>query len=285
MRSPVGPSRPGRRRALLTCAVVVAGLAVGGLVAAVVDADLGGFGGRGAAAPSPTASAADPVPSPPESATAAPTPSAAPSPSPTAVGIDLAARSATDPASLWVVVNKQHPMNPLDYAPTGLVWVDGGMVRGEAAPDLRAMIAAAKGDGVRLSLRNGYRSYTDQLVVHAQVVHRSGTAYADRYSARAGYSEHQTGLALDLHSASQPACDLTACFTQTPEAVWVAAHSWEYGFVVRYTPDNTAVTGYEPEAWHLRYVGRDLAAWMHTNGVASLEQALGVTGGPEYPEG
>ena len=71
----------------------------------------------------------------------------------------------------------------------------------------------------------------------------------------------------------------------TVEAAWVAAHAWEHGFVVRYTPENTATTGYQPEAWHLRYVGPELAAWMHANGVGSLEEALGVSGGPDYAAG
>lgn len=273
----------------MTGAVVVAALALGVLVGHAVDADLrlfgvgasGGATGAGPTGPGPTPAAAPASPGP-STTTAVPP---APSPALTAVGIDLAARSTTDPASLWVVVNKQHPLDPVAYAPTGLVWVAGGMVRGEAVPDLTAMIAAATADGVRLSLRNAYRSYVDQRVIHADVVAHAGTAYADRYSARAGFSEHQTGLALDLHSASQPGCDLVPCFAGTVEAAWASAHAWEFGFVVRYTPDNTATTGYEPEAWHLRYVGRDLAAWLHATGVPSLEQAFGVSGGADYAAG
>lgn len=271
---------------MLTCTVVVAGVVAGAGVAWAVDADLQGIGGRPAAS-SPTTPAGLTAPTSPPAGdpTTGPAATQPPSPQPTAVGIDLARYSTTDPASLWVVVNKQHAVDPLDYAPTGLVWVDGGMVRGDVAPDLKAMIAAAKADGVRLSLRNGYRSYRDQVVVHGDVVDRAGAAYADGVSARPGYSEHQTGLALDLHSASQPTCDLKPCFAQTVEATWVVAHAWEHGFVVRYTPDNTAATGYEPEAWHLRYVGPELAAWLHASAVPSLEDAFGVTGGPAYPAG
>lgn len=269
----------------------MAALVLGALVGHAVDADLRLFGvgvtdgAAGGGGPTASGSAPGATTSAPPGPSPTTVPPPAPSPAPTAVGIDLAARSTTDPASLWVIVNKQHPLAPADYAPTGLVWVAGGMVRGEAVPDLTAMIAAAKADGVRLSLRNAYRSYADQRVIHADVVAHNGTAYADRYSARAGYSEHQTGLALDLHSASQPGCDLVACFAGTVEAAWASAHAWEFGFVVRYTPDNTATTGYEPEAWHLRYVGRDLAAWLHATGISSLEQAFGVSGGAEYAAG
>ena len=274
---------------MLTGAVVVAGVLAGAGVAWAVDADLQGIGARGQAASSATPSVGEPAPPNPAESTGAAalvaTQPPSPSPEPTAVGIDLARYSTTDPASLWVVVNKRHPVDPLDYAPAGLVWVDGGMVRGDVAPALRAMVAAAKVDGVRLSLRNGYRSYRDQVVVHREVVARAGAAYADGVSARPGYSEHQTGLAFDLHSTSQPSCDLAPCFSGTAEAAWVAAHGWEHGFVVRYTPDNTATTGYQPEAWHLRYVGPELAAWMHANGVGSLEEAFGVSGGPDYAAG
>ncbi|WP_291754428.1 M15 family metallopeptidase [Cellulomonas sp. 73-92] len=274
---------------MLTGAVVAAGVLAGAGVAWAVDADLQAIGGRGQAASSATPSVGDVgAPGPAADPSTAPAVLAAtepPSPEPTAVGIDLARYPTTDPASLWVVVNKQHAVDPLDYAPTGLLWVDGGMVRGDVAPDLRAMVAAAKADGVRLSLRNGYRSYRDQVVVHGDVVNRAGAAYADGVSARPGYSEHQTGLAFDLHSASQPSCDLAPCFSGTTEAVWVAAHAWEHGFVVRYTPENTATTGYQPEAWHLRYVGPELAAWMHANGVGSLEEAFGISGGPDYAAG
>ena len=277
--------------------VILAGLVLGAAVARAAGADLGwiGIGSRapgGASSAGPSSVASGGVPGPAStraaglaSADRSAVAAAPATPLPTAVGIDLAARSTSDPASLWVVVNKRHPLVPLEYAPTGLVWLAGGMVRGEVVPDLRSMIAAAQTDGVPLSLRNAYRSYRDQLVIHADVVKGAGAGYADRYSARPGYSEHQTGLALDLHSASQPACDLAPCFAQTVEAVWAAAHAWEFGFVVRYTPENATVTGYGPEAWHLRYVGRDLAGWMHVNRVTSLEEAFGVAGGAEYATG
>jgi D-alanyl-D-alanine carboxypeptidase len=280
----------------LTVAVGVAGLVVGAGLAGVVDADLTGIGARARGAATPSASPAGDAGAAPaalaatsavSTPTAAPvTPDPAPTgPAPNAVGIDLALHSTTDPASMWVVVNKLHPVTPSDYAPTDLVTVAGAPVRAVVAPDLRAMVAAAGAEGVRLSASTAYRSYGFQDYLHADLVRRMGAAYADRHSARPGYSEHQTGLALDLQSASQPSCNLRPCFAGTAEAVWVAAHAWEYGFVVRYTADNTASTGYEPEAWHLRYVGRDLAAWMHANGVASLENAFGVSGGPDYVAG
>ncbi len=212
-----------------------------------------------------------------------PTPTPTPTPEPTAVGIDLAAHSTTDPASLWVIVNKQHPIDPLEFEPDDLVTVAGAQVRAIVAEDLRALLDAARADGVPIGLRTGYRSYGNQAAIRADVASRNGTGYADRYSARAGHSEHQTGLAVDIHSPTRPGCDLKSCFPDTVEAAWVAQHAVEYGFVIRYTPENTAVTGFSPEGWHLRYVGRELAVWLTANGVTSLEEAFGVTGGPDYP--
>ncbi|HEY0117283.1 MAG TPA: D-alanyl-D-alanine carboxypeptidase family protein [Cellulomonas sp.] len=262
-------------------AIVVVGLVVGGVAAWLTRGQWDAAAVDAPPVPGATETTADAAPV--VATTPAPSSEPTATPTPTAVGIDLAQYSTTDPSSLWVVVNKQHPVDPLDYEPPDLVSVSGGLVRSVVAPDLAAMLAAAKADGVSIGVRTAYRSYNFQVSVHADVVHRSGTAYADKYSARPGYSEHQTGLALDIHSTADPSCDLKSCFTTTPEGQWVAAHGWEFGFVVRYTPENSAVTGYSPEAWHLRYVGRELAAWMHANGVASLEEVFGVSGGSDYP--
>jgi D-alanyl-D-alanine carboxypeptidase len=213
------------------------------------------------------------------------TPAPTPTPTPTPSGPDLAAYSTTDPDSLWVIVNKQHPIQPTDYVPADLVDVDGARIRAIAADDLGAMFAAAEADGVTLGIRTAFRSYDQQAAIRADVEARRGYAHAEAYSARPGYSEHQTGLSFDLHGTSTPSCDLQVCFGQTLEGVWVAAHAAEYGFIVRYTPENTAVTGFNPESWHLRYVGRELAAWMRDQGIGSLEELFGVSGGPDYPAG
>ena len=94
-----------------------------------------------------------------------------------------------------------------------------------------------------------------------------------------GYSEHQTGLAVDLITPEDPGCDFDACFARTPAGRWLARHAWRFGFVVRYQPATTAITGYSPEPWHLRYVGRPLAGEMRETGIATLEQLFDVPGG------
>lgn len=199
-------------------------------------------------------------------------------------GLDLTANSTTDPASPWVIVNKQHPLTPSDWAPDDLVAVDGVQVRAAVATDLEAMLAAAAADGVEILPRDGYRSFAGQAAARAAVEQRRGFEHAERYSARPGFSEHQTGLALDVDSGSTPSCDLQTCFAQTPEGRWVAERGHEFGFLVRYTPENTETTGYAPEGWHLRWVGRDLAGWMHAEGRTSLEDVFGVAGGATYLE-
>ena len=210
-----------------------------------------------------------------------PTPTPTPTPAPPA-GLDLATHSTSDPLSPWVVVNKQHPL-PAEHVPPDLVPVGDAMLRAAVAPDLAAMLDGAAAAGLRLEVRSGYRSYTDQAATRADIEARRGFAHAERYSARPGFSEHQTGLAVDIDSGSQPACNLQACFARTPEGMWLAEHAWEYGFVVRYTEENTAVTGYAPAGWHLRWVGRDLTAELRARGVTSLEELFGVPGGPDYP--
>ncbi len=83
-------------------------------------------------------------------------------------------------------------------------------------------------------------------------------------------------------SSTDGACDFEDCFAGTLEGRWVAENAQRHGFVVRYTAANEAVTGYAPEAWHLRFVGRPLAAAMAAAGVTTLEQVFGVDGGPAY---
>ena len=202
---------------------------------------------------------------------------------PAPAGLDLALHPTDDPASPWVVVNKSLPLVPADWAPAELATVAGYQVRPEVAQPLEQMLAAAAADGVPLALRSAYRSYDAQVRVHADLVARVGQERAEEVSARPGHSEHQTGLAVDVGSTTRPDCDFQDCFAETAEGRWVAARAGEFGFVVRYTAENRAVTGYAPEGWHLRWVGADLVAELGRRGVTTLEEAFGLPGGPAYP--
>jgi zinc D-Ala-D-Ala carboxypeptidase len=194
---------------------------------------------------------------------------------------DRAAHSTTDPASVWVIVNKTHPISP-DYRPE-ISLVRGYQVASPAAGELAQLLDDSDQQGLGFKIASAFRSYDYQYGVHADTVASRGEAEADRVSARAGYSEHQTGLAVDLVTPASPACDFEACFADTPGGRWIAQHAWRYGFIVRYQPDNEAVTGYTSEPWHLRYVGRSLAAELHDTGVTTLEEFFDVRGG-DYPD-
>lgn len=200
--------------------------------------------------------------------------------------------SLTDPASIWVIVNKQHSLIPKTYIPNDLVVpavplrVPGNesmQVRKVTGSALGAMVKAAKQDGQNLMLSSGYRSYTYQVGLYDGYVKTQGQATADTQSARPGYSEHQTGLAADLEPVSRK-CELEACFGTTPEGQWVAANAYKYGFIIRYTTGNEDITGYEAEPWHVRYIGTELATEMHTKGIATLEQFFNVSGGKVYKD-
>jgi D-alanyl-D-alanine carboxypeptidase len=197
-------------------------------------------------------------------------------------GFDKTRYSTTDPSSIWVIVNKQHPLNPKDYAPADLVAVGNGQyMRAEAASALKQMLADAANAGYTVIPASGYRSYETQVSVYNSEVTSYGQTVADSESARPGYSEHQTGWAIDLGSGG---CNITDCFGDTPGGKWVTANAYKYGFILRYTAANTSITGYRAEAWHFRYVGKDLSEEMHKEGVTTLEQFFGVSGGTTYKD-
>jgi D-alanyl-D-alanine carboxypeptidase len=180
-----------------------------------------------------------------------------------------------------VIVNKTHPISPSDFTPE-IALVRGYQVASVVAAPLERMLEAAEDAGLNVKIASAFRSFEYQESVHAQLVAQQGDAAADAVSARAGYSEHQTGLAVDIVTPSDTACAFEQCFAGSPAGRWLAGHAWEFGFIVRYTAANEATTGYAPEPWHLRFVGRDLAEELHRTGVESLEEFFAVSGG-DYP--
>jgi zinc D-Ala-D-Ala carboxypeptidase len=186
---------------------------------------------------------------------------------------DKSKYSTSDPASIWVVVNKQRPLDPLAYVPSDLTSIDGQQMRAEAATALQKLIDAAKDEGYELKPLSGYRSYSYQKTVYNREVANYGQATADTQSAKPGHSEHQTGLAMDVGGGG---CNIDDCFGNTNEGKWVAANAYKYGFVVRYIAGKESVTGYRAEPWHIRYVGIELATEMHNTGVATLEEFFGL---------
>ena len=145
----------------------------------------------------------------------------------------------------------------------------GNGLDNEALQAFYEMQNAASKDGIWLSIVSGYRSYwyQDQLY-WGYVATRGGQAEADRFSARAGHSEHQTGLAMDLNNASRS-------FVGTPEAKWIEEHCVDYGFIIRYPDGKEDVTGFMYEPWHIRYLGTDMARTIADSGL-TLEEYFGI---------
>ncbi|MHC5794712.1 M15 family metallopeptidase [Lacisediminihabitans sp. FW035] len=155
-------------------------------------------------------------------------------------------------------------------------------MRAEAAEALQSMFATAAAEGAgAMQIQNAYRSFVVQTNTHNSLVRSLGEAKADAQSARPGFSEHQTGLAVDI-AASPSRCDIQACFGQTPQGIWLAANAYRFGFVLRYPSDKQAVTGYVYEPWHYRYVGLALATELHGTGATTLEEFFGLSPAPAY---
>ncbi len=196
--------------------------------------------------------------------------------------------SLTDPTSIWVIINKHYPL-PTTYEPTVMVpnvrllaasSQEQSHISKVAEPAVEEMFAAAKAENITLVFGSGYRSAALQRQVYNSYVNTDGQAKADTYSARPGYSEHQTGLALDVSGASGT-CYLEICWETTPEGKWIAANAYKYGFVIRYQNGKTAITGYQYEPWHIRYVGKELAAEINKTG-QTLEEFFGLEAAPTY---
>jgi D-alanyl-D-alanine carboxypeptidase len=191
-------------------------------------------------------------------------------------------QSLTDPTSSWVLVNKQHPLNPATYAPSDLVSVGNGQqMRAEAATALQHMFTDAQAAGYTLVADSGYRSYATQVSTYNSIVTAYGQSYADTVSARPSYSEHQTGWAVDIGTGS---CHVQDCFGATPGGKWTQANAYKYGFLLRYPESLTSITGYSNEAWHFRYVGVALSTELYDTHMQTLEQFFGVSGGTTYKQ-
>nr|MCR5264632.1 D-alanyl-D-alanine carboxypeptidase family protein [Clostridiales bacterium] len=159
-----------------------------------------------------------------------------------------------------LIVNKTYSL-PSDYGP-------GGLTK-ECSDAFARLQKGAAAQGLNIYAISGYRSYDYQKGLYARYAARDGYAMADRYSARAGHSEHQTGLAIDCNSVQQS-------FADTAEGIWLAAHCYEYGFILRYPKGKESVTGYMYEPWHIRYLGEENAKMIADSGL-TLEEYFGIT--------
>lgn len=197
---------------------------------------------------------------------------------------DKTKHSLADPTSVWVVVNKKRAL-PSNYVPaqlvtpniplTGAAGSDNMRVSSVINSPLEQLVAGGKQAGYSLVLVSGYRSYATQTSVYNGYVNSDGQAIAETYSARPGHSEHQTGLAIDLGRADSK-CQLDECLGNLPEGQWLAAHAYEYGFIIRYPKGKEQITGYSYEPWHIRYVGAELSNELRAKGIETIEEFFGL---------
>ncbi len=172
--------------------------------------------------------------------------------------------------SITVLVNKFNSLSD-SYTPEDLVTVsvptvlenpEVNQLRQEASNALTKMFAKAEEEGHFLFARSGFRSYDTQIHLFDSYAERHGEEEANKYSAKPGYSEHQTGLVMDITSESVQ-FELTEHFGETPEGIWVKENAHKFGFIIRYPKNKEDITGYIYEPWHLRYLGKEVATLLY----------------------
>lgn len=170
-----------------------------------------------------------------------------------------------------VLINKYYHVDN-DYTPKDLVVLfdsnRGAKMTKEAAENYKLMVEAAKKDNITLESTTAYRGYNFQKALYDKYVSEDGKEKADTYSARPGYSDHQSGLTVDLNDPSVKGSRL-----DEKDYKWLLNNAHNYGFVVRYQESKVFLTGYMEENWHIRYVGKDVATIMHDEDLC-LEEYL-----------
>nr|WP_106781610.1 M15 family metallopeptidase [Lysinibacillus timonensis] len=164
-----------------------------------------------------------------------------------------------------LIANKKYPL-PKNFNPGEDV---------EARVAYEEMAVAASKAGIQLTAFSTFRSYDYQQTLYNRYVQRDGKDNADRYSARPGYSEHQTGLAFDIGEVGREDLWLTSEFGETAAGKWLVENAHNYGFILRYPKGKEKITGYMYESWHFRYLGIPVATAVKESGL-TLEEFLGI---------
>lgn len=158
-----------------------------------------------------------------------------------------------------MLVNKYYKLSK-DYIPNNLVKIESKygvsyQLESKVYEQFKLMYEDAIKNNLSLFINSPYRSYSTQESLYNNYVKRDGIVSADSYSARPGYSEHQTGLAFDVTSKSTNFSN----FAYSKEYTWLQENAYKYGFILRYPKGKEYITGYQYESWHYRYVGQDVA--------------------------
>lgn len=192
------------------------------------------------------------------------------------IGIDKPYYTNTKPSKLLnsnlILVNKYNYLTE-DYIPENLEEISieyarsGMQLVSEAKEAFETLSQEAKKDGMTIIAMSSYRSYDYQVNLYNNYVKSDGKDAADTYSARPGFSEHQTGLAVDIYNKELP----YTSFEETKEFEWMQKKAYKYGFILRFPKDKVNITGYQYEAWHYRYVGKKAAKYIHDHNI-TLEE-------------
>jgi len=179
------------------------------------------------------------------------------------------------PTSYDFLVNKNNKLTP-DYVPQDLEIIDVNYackdkyLRHDARINFEKMAKQAKNEGYNIIAVSTYRSYEYQDKLYNSYVNDKGFYFADMASARAGHSEHQTGLAVDVADKSLDYDN----FEKTKEFIWMKDNAHKYGFILRYPKASFHITGFKYEPWHYRYVGIDIATYIYKNNLKLEEYKL-----------
>ena len=177
-----------------------------------------------------------------------------------------------DEFSTDMVINKHRHLSE-DFKPNDLVEAsleyasENGIFLSRLAYNaFKSMSDAASKEGYGIVINSAYRSFQDQQDITDLYFKYYGQEYVDKYIAKPGYSEHQTGLAIDVGSKS------VSIFANSKENTWMLYNAYKYGFIQRYTKRDENLTGFRYEAWHYRYVGKEIAKYCHDHNNMSLEE-------------
>lgn len=169
----------------------------------------------------------------------------------------------------YILVNKENKLSK-DFKPNNLVEVikcseKKFYLEKEAHNAYHQMCLDSKKEGLNILITSAYRSYDEQRKLYNKYLKLYGKNYVDKYVAKAGYSEHQTGLAIDLKSLDNEV------FMNSKEYLWIKKNAHKYGFIIRYQKEQEVITGYSEEQWHIRYVGKKVAQYIYKNNIAYEE--------------
>lgn len=172
-----------------------------------------------------------------------------------------------NPMDTLILVNKHNraPAVPValvkpDVRPTKESVSENIYMQPVAARALEELFDGALDEGITLYATSGFRSYSTQKAIFERKLGTMSEKAANASVAKPGYSEHQTGFAMDVEGHSSLGSGLIQDFGETPEGKWLAENCHKYGFIIRYPKGKTDITGYVYEPWHIRYVGKEAAA-------------------------